>query len=158
PDLVIFQDTVERHVFYYRPDEFRLTRDDVPSPTYKPSLQLAFHALTRTAQDATETDDAATDYRVQFTFRAVPYLQPHREGEARRYIEEHNLIAGNQPASLLPLTPSSAVLTLLLPKEGGGTQVDVRTEALVVFDKFIVDSLDLSANAFSEIFHSMQVG
>jgi hypothetical protein len=32
PDLVIFQDTGERHVFYYLPDEFRLTRDDVPLP------------------------------------------------------------------------------------------------------------------------------
>lgn len=132
PDLVIFQDTGERHVFYYLPDEFRLTRDDVPSPTYKPSLQIAFHAMTSAAQDATGADNAATDYRVQFTFRAVPYLLPHREAEALRYIEEHKLVSGSVPAALLPLAPSSAVLTLLLPKEGGGTHVDVRTGALDV--------------------------
>jgi hypothetical protein len=157
-DLVIFQDSAERHVFYYLPDEFRLTRDDVPSPTFKPMLQIAFRAVTTTAQDTTETSDVATGYRVQFTFRAVPYLLPLREAEALRYIEEHNLVPGKMPVSLLPLTPSSAVLTLLLPKEGGGMQQEVRTGALVVFDKFIVDSLDLSDNAFSEIFHSMGGG
>jgi hypothetical protein len=157
-DLVIFQETAERHVFYYLPDEFRLTRDDVPSPTFKPMLQVAFRAVTTTAQNSTETGDVATDYRVQFTFRAVPYLLPLREAEALRYIEEHSLVPANMPVSLLPLTPSSAVLTLLLPKEGGGMQQEVRTEALVVFDKFIVDSLDLSDKAFSEIFHSMEGG
>jgi len=156
-DLVIFQDSVERHVFYFRPDEFRLTRDEVATPLYKPMLQVAFRALAATHSEATEASDAA-DYRVQFTFRAVPFLLPLRQEEAFRYIEAHHLAPANMPVSLLPLTPSSAVLTLLLPKERGGMQQEVRTGALVVFDKFIVDSLDLSDQAFSEIFHSMGGG
>ncbi|MCY1013631.1 hypothetical protein OV079_50510 [Nannocystis pusilla] len=153
-DQTIFQDAAERRVFYFLPDEFRLARDEVRGPTYRPSLQIAFFSLV----DQND-EQAAAEYAVQFTFRAVPYLKPHREADARRYIADHRLIPGDEPATLLPLVPDWCALRLVLPKEGsGGVRTVERPEAAVIFDRHVVDSLMLSSSEFAEVFQSMRIG
>jgi hypothetical protein len=174
PDLVIFQDAVERQVFYFLPDEFRLARDEVRAPTYRPALQVAFFSLRSTAggeasptvaegsgsaSDGAPTgDDEGDDYGVQFTFRAVPYLHPDRVAQARRYIRDNALVPDARPAALLPLCPDWCLLTLTLPDDAGGTRSEERPQATLVFDKYVVDSLTMSSSAFAEIFQSMRVG
>lgn len=158
PDQVIFQDAAERHLFYYLPDEFRLARDGVRSPTFKPSLQVAFFSLAGGGEGGSAGGDAVGEYGVHFTFRAVPYLAPERLAEARRYIQEHALLPVGQPISLLPLTPEWSQLSLVLPAEGGGSRQVDRPEATLIFDRHVVDSLTLSSSEFAEVFSSMQVG
>jgi hypothetical protein len=154
PDQPIFQDTAERHVFYFLPDEFRLTRDDERAPTYRPSLQLAF-----TVDESRPPVDDDPSYRVQLSFRAVPYLEPSRESDARRFIYDNGLIPDGRPAALLPLAPEWSELTVTLPNEGAsGVHSEARPAATVVFDKYVMDTLDLSPDVFTEVFHSMQAG
>jgi hypothetical protein len=157
-DQVIFQDATQRHVFYFLPDEFRITRDDVRSPTYKPSMQIAFFSLTSEEGEASGAQEGVTEYGVQYTFRAVPHLAVGREADALRYIRDHALVPDGKPAALLPLSPEWSMLTLNVPKEGGGTQSQERPDATVYFDKYIMDSITLSSSEFAEVFHSMRVG
>jgi hypothetical protein len=100
--------------------------------------------------------DGETTYNVGFTFKAVPYLQPGRNLAALSYIRQLNLVPPETTPSLAPLEPESSRLFLTLPKPGGGIEVTERPEADVVFTDHILDSLNLPANAFAEIFQSMR--
>jgi hypothetical protein len=147
---VLFQDALERHVFYYVPDEFRLCRDDLRSPTYKPSLSVDFFSV------ASDTEGMEA-YGVRLGFRAVPYLAPQREVDAYRFIQEHGLVPNGRPPALLPLLPEWAQLSLTLPDErGSAPRTEVRPTATVLFDRYVMDSLLLTPAAFAEIFTAMQ--
>lgn len=152
PGYYILQDGAERNVFYFVPDEFRLARDDIRSPTYKPSVHVAFWL----APNHDPNSDQAQDYGVTFTFRAVPYLAEHRESDARRFIAEHALAPANRPIAFLPLSPDWSLLSLSLPDEAGGIRSVDRPDATLVFDRHLLDSLELTSKAFSEVFSSMR--
>lgn len=154
-DQAIYQDTTQPFLFYYLPDEFRLTREDVLP--YRPALQVAFYSLSMQKENEPETD-GQTCYKVEFTFKALPYLKSGRGRKALDYITENNLVPDSVVPSLAPLIPESARLFLSLPKEGGGTETVERQEADMAFPQHIVDSLILSADAFAEIFNSMRIG
>jgi hypothetical protein len=64
---------------------------------------------------------------------------------------------GDRP-SLVPLIPESVRFFLILPNDNGGSTIEERQDARIVFNAYLVDSLRLSATAFEEIFHSMLAG
>lgn len=154
-DQTIYQDTMQPSIFYYLPDEFCLTRKD--APPYEPALQVVFYTLSEQKDTATGPDGESS-FNVGFTFKAIPYLKAGRDETALNYIRQNQLVPNDVTPSLAPLLPESVRFFLNLPKEGGGLLTEERTEADIVFTQHIVDSLTLSAQAFSEIFNSMRVG
>lgn len=148
-----FQDLAEPHVFYYTPTAFRIGRDAVRAPTFKPSLQVAFLA------ERSPGAAGALDYKVQLTYRAVPYLAPGQRGSTLQFIHDQALAPAGIPVSLEPLVPDAAQLWLRLPNDDAtGTHDEQRQGATIVFDKYIIDSVTLSSGAFAEVFASMQTG
>lgn len=152
PGQFIYQDTKLRSLFFYTPTSFRLTREEEASPIYKPALQIAFTPINN------EDTIDPIDYEVKFTFRAAPYFDSKQRIAALDYIEKRNLAPDNDIISLIPLSPESVRFFLTLPNETGGSKIEEREDAHIVFSEYIVDSLRLSAAAFEEIFHSMRAG
>jgi hypothetical protein len=150
-DQAIYEDTTQPALFYYLPEEFRLTRDDVAP--YHSSLQVAFQTL------SAQSENTLDSHQVEFTFKAVPYLKQERIKAALDYIEQNNnLVPTGKIPSLAPLNPDSARFFLTLPKDEGGFEVAEREQAHIVFNRQIIDTLILSSKAFTEVFHSMRVG
>jgi hypothetical protein len=112
PGWTFFQDSAFRDLFYYQPQEFRLSR--LPTYPYLPDLAVAF--LDVVSQDQHDTTTATTHYRVELNYRALPYLDPQAEDAARAQLAD----ATTTPrfAALEPLNskPSALLRQPPLPK------------------------------------------
>ena len=155
----IYQDTTLQNQFFYSPSEFRLTREDQISPTFRPALRVAiYHPAAEAGETRLSGNSSEVDYRTRLTLRAVPYWESNYKQQALAYIQSNELVAEGVMPSLVPLTPEFTQFMLTVPDETGQSTTQVQSSADIIFAERIIDTLDLSQQAFEVIFNSFLNG
>jgi hypothetical protein len=138
-----YQDSAFPDRYYFQPQEFRLTRSDVPP--HLPSIAFAFDPKPPAA-DAPA--GAPVDYEVHLAFRAVPWISPLAMFQVRQQVPDD----GPAP-HFLPLAPLSASLTLNVPADPptGATVASAQPMAAITFDQVLADEVMLSPERFKAL-------
>jgi hypothetical protein len=140
-----YQDPVERHVFYYLPDSFKLVRR--PESPHHPLLSIQF-------QPVGESEDV----RVTIGYWAYPYVDAARlEAAATELV---NKIPSPMPAGVTgvvyqPLVASNPRLYLGLPQSDGSLAYQERPEVLVELRTGFRDSRTLSLGEFQSVYDAI---
>ncbi len=145
---VFYQDSAYSDQFYYQPQEFRLSRVDVPP--YLPDIRVVFMDLV-SQDDETDGTEASLNYKVRLVYRAQPHIDPLMLDLAQQQVP------GIQ-ARFSALAPETTRLSLQVPEdETNGALTEVpRPGAEVRFDQAIVDDIELSRTEFERIFAFFQ--
>jgi hypothetical protein len=121
---VVYQDPLQTNLFYYMPESFKLGRAD--NPPYEPLLRIGFKEL---LLDEETEDEVNLNYRVEFTFTALP--QGSKEFYAAvRSDAGLKQAAGNQEVCLSPLNTDNVTLDLKGFTESFHAEISSQTASL----------------------------
>lgn len=158
-----YQDSLYRDRFYYRPQEFRLSRPSVAP--YLPSLKFEFVGVSKdlpaevvagitTAGSRTDVS-AHTSYQVRMSYKASPWISPI----VLETIAQQAAGGGLPNITILPLVPQSSQLSLTLSLDSanppGSAASVARPAATITFDSGIVDQITLSPSEFTGLVASL---
>ncbi|KAM3093739.1 hypothetical protein ACKFKG_18485 [Phormidesmis sp. 146-35] len=140
-----YQDPVERHVFYYLPDSFKLVRR--PESPHYPLLSIQFHPV-----------GDSEDVRVTIGYWAYPYVNAARLETATSELTKkipNPLPAGVTGVVYQPLVASNPRLYLGLPQSDGSLAYQERPEVLVELRTGFRDSRTLSLEEFQAVYDAI---
>lgn len=106
-DLVtIYQDPLQKNLFYFTPTEFKLGRAD--NPPYEPLIRIGFKEV---LLDTGEQDKVTVKYQVELTFTVLPHIDSQL---LTAIMSDSSLkqAAGGEEIQLTPLNPESLFLDL----------------------------------------------
>lgn len=141
---VYYQDSAFPDQFYYRPQQFRLPRVEVPP--YLPDLRVVFSEVAVESAAGGDGGGAELHYSVHIVYRAVPYIDPGVLDRAQQQ--------AGAAVRFTALLPESSRLTLELPEDetGGALTAVARDGAQVSFDRGVVDIIELTESEFERVF------
>lgn len=104
--VVVYQDPLQKNLFYYTPRRFKLGRAD--NPPFEPLLRIGFKELVLAEANR---DQAELAYQVEVTFTALPWAEESLYAAVQASSALQTAAAG-QPIVLAPLDRGSAELEL----------------------------------------------
>ena len=140
-----YQDPVERHVFYYLPDSFKLVRR--PESPHYPLLSIQFQPV-----------GDSEDVRVTIGYWAYPYVDAARLETAATELAKkipNPMPAGVTGVVYQPLVASNPRLYLGLPRSDGSLAYQERPEVLVELRTGFRDSRTLSLEEFQAVYDAI---
>ncbi|KAM3090453.1 hypothetical protein ACKFKF_34795 [Phormidesmis sp. 146-12] len=144
-----YQDPVQRYIFYYLPDRFKLARR--PESPHYPMVSIRFFS----------TDGSAEEIQVTIEYWAYPFVDATRLALAA--IKLNKYITGSLPADVpglvfQPLLADKPRLFLGLPQADGSLINKECPEVLVELRTGFRDSRTLSLQAFQSVYDALFSG
>lgn len=141
---VVYQDPLQRNLFYYLPERFKLGRaDNIP---YEPLMRVGFKELL--LEGVQNPDEVELSYRAEVSFTALPYLDNAFYSAAQNNSALYKA-ANKQSIVLSPLNPDGMILQIDGNSHGGIVESSVSTQTGVNI------TLDMDAAEFDGLFANL---